>query len=188
MMKVARGIVLLAAVALLSGSATSGTLSPTQPVVSVAPRTAWEGLAIVVNPKNPTANLTLAQLRAVFLGERKWWPNHRRVLPSTMRRGTPERQTVLRVIYRMDDRDLDNYLLYQAFKGEASASPATLQTPADVRKFVGTKPGAVGYLRTSDVDDSVKVVRVNGLLPGDDGYPMRLRARPPKEPRSASSH
>jgi hypothetical protein len=45
---------------------------------------------------------------------------------------------------------------------------------------VGTTPGAVGYLRASDVDDSVKVVRVNGLLPDDDGYPMRLRARLPK--------
>jgi len=45
---------------------------------------------------------------------------------------------------------------------------------------VGATPGAVGYLRASDVDNSVKVVRVNGLLPEDDGYPLRLRARPPK--------
>jgi hypothetical protein len=35
----------------------------------------------------------------------------------------------------------------------------------------------MGYLRASDVDDSVKVVRVNGLLPEEDGYPLRVRAR-----------
>lgn len=179
-MKVVRGIVLLAAIALLPGNASSGTFSSVQPVVSTAPRPAWEGLAIVVHPRNPIANLTLAQLHSIFLGERKWWTHRRRVLISTMRRGTPEHETVLRVLYRMDDHELEKYFLYQAFKGEASRSPAILRTPADVRKFVGTTPGAVGYLRASDVDDSVKVVRVNGLLPGDDGYPLRLRARPPK--------
>jgi hypothetical protein len=44
------------------------------------------------------------------------------------------------------------------------------------KKFVVSTP-STGYLRASDVDGSVKVVRVNGLLPGDDGYPLRLRAR-----------
>jgi hypothetical protein len=77
----------------------------------------------------------------------------------------------------MDDATLDKYFLYQVFKGETSTSPTTLQTPADVKKFVVSTPGAMGYLRASDVDDSVKVVRVNGLLPEEDGYPLRVRAR-----------
>jgi ABC-type phosphate transport system substrate-binding protein len=143
-------------------------------------RATWEGLAIVVNRQNPTSNLSLAQLRVLFTGERRWWPKHHRIVLAAMRRGTPERATVLRVIYKMDERDLSKYFLYQAFKGEGLTTPALLRSPADVRKFVGTTPGAVGYLRASDVDDSVKVVRINGLLPEDDGYPIRLRARPPK--------
>lgn len=179
-MKVVRGLVLLGMLALGSVSAVSGAFSPVRPLGSSAARNSWEGLAIVVNPNNPTNNLSLAQLRTMFLGERRWWPNHRRVLLSGMRRGTPERQTVLRVIYRMDDRNLDHYFLYQAFKGEAISPPATLHSAADIKKYVGATPGAVGYLRVSDVDNSVKVVRVNGLLPEDDGYPLRLRARPPK--------
>ncbi|MGC2194830.1 MAG: hypothetical protein WA628_09145 [Terriglobales bacterium] len=179
-MKVVRGIILLAVAATLSGSASSDTLAPVQLHPSIARRTHWEGLAIVVNRNNPTASLSLPQLRALFLGEKKWWSNHRRVALSTMPRGTPERKTVLRVIYKMQDRELDKYVLYQAFKGEAATTPATLKTPADVKKFVEDTPGAVGYLRASDVDDSVKVVRVNGLLPGDDGYPLRLRTRPPR--------
>jgi ABC-type phosphate transport system substrate-binding protein len=179
-MKVVRGFFLLGVLSLVSVSAASGTFSRVRPLGSSAARNNWEGLAIIVNPRNPTNNLTLPQLRAVFLGERRWWPNRRRITLSGMRRGTPERQTVLRVIYRMDDRNLDNYFLYQAFKGETTSPPATLHSAADVKKYVGTTPGAVGYLRASDVDDSVKVVRVNGLLPEDDGYPLRLRARPPR--------
>src|SRR5207253_2768835 len=78
---------------------------------------------------------------------------------SAMRRGTPERASVLRIVYKMDERDLNNYFLYQVFEGEAPFPPVILRTPADVRKFVGITPGAVGYLRASDVDESVKVVR-----------------------------
>jgi ABC-type phosphate transport system substrate-binding protein len=144
------------------------------------PRIPWEGLAIVVNPNNPTTDVTMSQLRAMFLGERKWWSNRHRVVLAGMRRNTPEWQTVRRVIYKMDRRELDHYFLYQSFKGESPSLPSTMPAPADVKKFVVSNPGALGYLRASDVDSSVRVVRVNGLLPGDDGYPLRLRARPAK--------
>ena len=176
-MKVVRELILLGVLGLVSMPAVSGTFSPVHPPGSSAVRNTWEGLAIVVNLRNPTENLTLAQLRAVFLGERHSWSNRRRIVLTGMRRGTVERQTVLRVIYGMDDRSLDHYFLYQTFKGEAAAPPAILRSAADIKKYVGMTPGAVGYLRASDVDNSVKVVRVNGLLPDDDGYPLRLRAR-----------
>lgn len=179
-MHVVRGVVWLAAIALLPLGASSRTSSPIQPHASTTTRTPWEGLAIVVNPKNPTANLSLAQLRAIFLSERRWWPNRHRIILSSMGRGTPERQAVLRVIYKMDDRALDHYFLYQSFKGEAPTPPATLRSAADIKKFVSSTPGAVGYVRASEVDNTVKVLRVNGRLPDDDGYPLRLRARPAK--------
>ncbi|SRR6266436_1020804 len=87
---------------------------------------------------------------------------------------------MLRVIYRMNDSDLDKYFFLREYQGEFSTYPTALATPGEVRRFVSNTPGAVGYLRVSDVDNSVKVVRVNGLLPGDDSYTLRLRARPAK--------
>ncbi len=179
-MKAFGALLILIATAFPSGNASSEALPPLQSLTTNTRKTNWEGLAIVVNPKNPTTNVTLPHLRSVFFGESRWWPNRTRVTLATMRRGTPERQTVLRVIYKMDDQDLDRYFLYQRFKGEASTPTTTLRSSADVKKFVVSTPGALGYLRLSDVDDSVKIVRVNGLLPEDDGYPLRLRVRRPK--------
>jgi hypothetical protein len=80
----------------------------------------------------------------------------------------------------MNDSDLDKYFFFGVFRGEFSTSPTTLAEPGDVRKYVASTPGAIGYLRASDVDASLKIVRINGLLPGDDGYPLHLRARPTK--------
>ena len=170
--------------------ASSGEVPPTAGVPSFAvsvvrlqgsspPRTSpWEGLAIVVNHSNPINNLTVWQLREIFLGEKRWWPNHRRITLAAMPRETAERQTMRRVLDRMNDRDLEKYFFFGLFRGELVTSPTTLETPREVAAFVARRPGALGYLRASDVDNSVKVIRVNGLLPGDDGYPLRLRVRP----------
>src|SRR5215468_12055135 len=144
------------------------------------PRGSWEGLAIIVNTKNPVGNLTLWQLREIFLGERQWWPSRRRVVLCALPAGSAERQTVLRVVYAMNDKDFDKYFLWGLFRGEFVTSPTILGTPKDVRRFVANTPGAVAYLRAADLDSSVKVVTIDSLRPEDDGYPLRLRVRPSK--------
>jgi len=35
-------------------------------------------------------------------------------------------------------------------------------------------------VRTADVDDSVKVLRIDGLLPSDKDYKVQMQARPAK--------
>lgn len=173
-------LLLMAVGAPLAESASDNNRSLKQPHAYATRRTSWEGLAIVVNQKNPINNVTLWQLRQIFSGEKRWWANDRRVAPVTMPRGAAERQTVLRVIYRTNDRDVDKEFFFGRFRGELTTAPTTLPTPGDIKKFIASTPGGIGYLRASDVDSSLKIVRINGLLPDDDGYPMRLRARPAK--------
>lgn len=173
------GVLILLVAATLSSTLPNHSL-PLSSSSTRTTRASWEGLAIVVNRSNPTTNVSLPQLRAMYVGDRKWWSSRHRIALVSMQRNTPEWQTALRVIYKMDNRELDRYFLYQSFIGEHFTGPTTLPAAADVKKFVVSTPGAVGYLRESDVDDSVKVLRINGLLPGDDGYPMRLRVRRPK--------
>jgi ABC-type phosphate transport system substrate-binding protein len=144
---------------------------------TVARSSPWEGLAIVVNRNNPVDNMTLWQLRNVFLGEKRWWSGNRRVVPVTLPRGAAERQTMHRVVDQMTDADLDKYFFFGVYRGELFTTPTIQRTPKDVRAFVSGHPGAIGYLRASDLDDSLKVVRINGLLPEDDGYPLRLPKR-----------
>ena len=44
-----------------------------------------------------------------------------------------------------------------------------------VRKFIFNVPGAIGYLRKSDVDATVKIVRIDGLDPEDKDYKLRVQ-------------
>jgi phosphate transport system substrate-binding protein len=146
-----------------------------QRVEAARPR---ESLAIIVNRANPIEDLTMAELRAVFLGERSHWANGRRITLVMMEPGQAERDTVVHEVCRMSESDFRRRFLQGLLTGEVLVSPKTLATPVGVRKFVFNVPGAVGYLRPEDVDESVKVIRIDGHLPGDAEYPLRVADRP----------
>jgi phosphate transport system substrate-binding protein len=162
-------LLVLAAAALLR-AAPEARLAPSPPK--------QESLAIIVNQSNSVDDLSLAELRTVFLGERSHWPNGRRITLVMMEQGQPEREAILREICRLSEADFRRRILQGLFTGEVLVSPKTLATPVGVRKFVFNVPGAIGYLRPEDVDASVKVIRVDGHLPSDAEYALRIPERP----------
>lgn len=133
-----------------------------------------EALAIVVNKTNPIESLSSNDLRNLLLAEQKTWSNGRRVTIVMREPGQPERIAVLKAVCRMTDSDYTKYFLQAQFTGDLQATPKVLATTTGMRKFVFNVPGAIGYVRASEVDASVKTVRVDGLLPGDPGYKIRL--------------
>ena len=157
-------ILLLFAVGLLLGA-------PPARLHAARPR---ESLAIIVNLANPVDNLSTAELRSIFLGERSHWPNGRRITLVMMEPGQPERDALLREVCRMSESDFRRRILQGLFTGDVLVSPKTLATPVGVRKFVFNVPGAIGYLRPEDVDQSVKVIRIDGRLPSAPDYSLRI--------------
>jgi ABC-type phosphate transport system substrate-binding protein len=172
----------------LSLLATAILLSPALPLATSEPlgfvpqgRSAPDdSLGIVVNRSNPVENLSFAELRKIFMGEQTHWSNGRRITVVMLEAGKQERQAVLTQIYRMDDKDFNKHFLQGMFTGEIHAAPKTLATPTEVLKFVLNVPGAIGYVRGAEADESVKVVRVDSRLPGDKDYSIRLHPKSTK--------
>ena len=140
------------------------------------PNSSQEPLAIIVNTSNPVDDLSQSELRRIFLGERSHWPNARRITLVMMEPGQPERKALISEVCQMSESDFSRHFLQGVFTGEVFVSPKTLASPVGVRKFVFNVPGAIGYLRASDVDSSVKVVRVAGHLPSDKEYSLRIQS------------
>lgn len=137
-------------------------------------RSKGESLAIVVNRANPVDNLSTEDLRRLFLGRKTRWPNGRRIAIAMLDNHYPERHAVLRQIYHMDESEYEEYFIKATFRGEVFIAPRTLVSRDLVRKFIFNAPGAIGYLRASDVDDTVKVVRIDGHLPADTNYSLQI--------------
>jgi ABC-type phosphate transport system substrate-binding protein len=134
-------------------------------------------LAIVVNKSNPLNEVSLADLRRIYRGQRLRWSNGRRVTLVMRDPGTPERGALLHLLYGVDEEEYRRVFLQAIFTGEAGDAPKMLASPTGVLRFVFNVPGAIGYVRASEADSSVKVLRVDGRLPGDQGYRLELDTR-----------
>ena len=74
----------------------------------------------------------------------------------------------------MTEDQLKFHILHGLFTGEILVSPKILRSAEGVRKFVFNVPGAIGYLRMSDRDSTVKVVSIDNILPGDRDYKLKV--------------
>jgi ABC-type phosphate transport system substrate-binding protein len=135
-----------------------------------------EPLAIVVNRSNPLSEISLAELRRLYRGQRSRWSNGRRVTLVMRDPGTPEREAILQTLYGLDEDEYRRGFMQAVFAGEANDAPKILASTNGVLRFVFNVPGAIGYVRASEVDGSVKMLRVDGRLPGEAGY--RLEVQP----------
>jgi ABC-type phosphate transport system substrate-binding protein len=129
-------------------------------------------LAVIVNRSNPMDTMARNDLRALFLGERTTWPHGRRVTLVLREPGQPERAAALRLIYGMSEDDVTRHFIHQTFTGSTASGPRALATAEGVKRFVFNVPGAIGVIRLADVDDTVKILKVNGASPGDAHYPF----------------
>jgi phosphate transport system substrate-binding protein len=133
-----------------------------------------DDLAIVVNKSNPATNLTKAQLKKIILGEQSTWNNGKRVSVALRAAGQAERLVVLKEICGMSEDDLTQFLAHASFAGDTSA-PKALATAGAVKAMVLAIPGGIGFVRASEVGDAVKVVSLDGAMPGEDGYKLRVK-------------
>jgi ABC-type phosphate transport system substrate-binding protein len=143
--------------------------------------TKTEPLAIVVHKSNPVETLTSEELRKLCLAERRHWPDGRKVTIVLREPGQPEREAVLRQLCRMNEDDFTRHHLQSAFTGQTMTGPKELATAAGVRRFVFNVPGAIGFVRARDVDDTVKVVRLDGRALADPAYSLKVSLTPPPD-------
>ena len=158
-------------VLLLFRSASPQTAPPPQ-----APPAGPTPLVFVVNPKNPVETLSLADLRMMLLGERSHWPNGTRVTVVMRDPKQPERDAIIRLVCKMDERDYTRTVLRAVYTAELQSAPKLLGTPTGVIRFIYNVPGAIGYIRASEVDDTVKTVRLSDNPPGAAfGFTLQMR-------------
>jgi ABC-type phosphate transport system substrate-binding protein len=162
-------IVIWIVLALASVSAQVPAPTPSKPTDATS-------IVFVVNRKNPVQTLSLGDLRKMLLGERSHWANGDRITVVMRQPNEPERDAVIRLVCKLNDRDYTRTVLRSVFTGESQSAPKQLDTPAGVIRFVYNVPGAIGYLRASDVDDSVKILQISEA-PTELAFGFRLKSR-----------
>jgi hypothetical protein len=147
-------------------------------VVPAEPATAKVPIAVIVHQQVPVDDLSLAELRRIFLGERRSWS---RDVPITLLmppEGSPERRVLLKWIYgERSEVQVQHYWINKLFGDEAPIAPKITGSDAMSASLARVLPGAIALVPADKVPREVKVLRIDGKLPGDSGYPLVASGR-----------
>jgi hypothetical protein len=135
----------------------------------------WEStdIAIVVRPDVPVDNLSFAELRKLMLGDRQFWTSNLRVTLLVRAPGTREREVVLKTIYQMSEAQFRQYWIAKVFRAEAASGPRVVYSNEMATELAASIPGAVAFVDATQAPKGLKMLKINGKLPGDKDYPLR---------------
>ncbi len=134
---------------------------------------AQNGLAIVMHKDTDVENLSLVELRNIFLANQQFWPDRTRIILLVRAPQSDERDYVLNTIYQMDEAQFRAYWIAKMFRAEVPRGPKIVFSSDMALDLVVAIPGSISFIRADEVTDAVKQVRVNGKLPSDEGYPLK---------------
>ena len=130
-------------------------------------------IAVVVHPDTPVTDLSLAEVRKVLLGERQYWTSKLPVVLLIRAPVARERDVVLRVIYQMSEAQFKQYWVAKIFRAEVASPPKIVYSNDVQLELVSAIPGAIAFVDARNARPGLKVLRVDGHLPGEQGYPLR---------------
>ena len=130
-------------------------------------------IAVVVRQDLPVDNLSFADLRRVLMGERQFWSSNLRVTLLVRAPGAHEREVLLKSVYQMSEAQFRQYWIAKVFRAEAASGPRVVYSNEMATELALAVPGAVACMDASEVPKGLKVLKINGALPGDKSYPLR---------------
>ena len=130
-------------------------------------------LAIVVHKDTQVENLSLEDLRSIFLADQQFWPDRTRIILLVRAPQSDERDFVLNKIYKMSEQEFRQYWIAKMFRAEVPRGPKIVFSTDMALDLVVAIPGSISFMRANEVTDAIKVIRIDGALPSDEGYPLK---------------
>lgn len=138
-----------------------------------------QALGVIVNPDNPVRDLTLEELRDLLAGRASTWE------------AVGGREVPVQPVVPLPGEPFGD-LLEQVVLNSFRPWPGSYfgPTPEAVLAVVAADPGAFGFVPLAAVSDSVRLLRIDGVLPGETTIgsgsyrlTLELLATAPEEPR-----
>ena len=133
-------------------------------------------LAAVVHKSCGLDNVSTTDLRKMLLGDLRIWQDSRPIVLIEQPDESVVQQRMLRVLLRTDPAGYKRQLLAIQFQGNELPIIKILSADDNAIKFVWNLPGAIAVVdATTAAANSarVKVLRIDGKVPGEPGYPLQ---------------
>lgn len=131
------------------------------------------GVAIVIHPETPITDLSMDQLRRIFMADQQYWSDRSRITLFVRAPAAYERAMVLDRIYRMSEDEFRKFWVGKMFRAEVPSGPKIVYSSEMAGELVRAVAGAIAFVPVDAVMEGVRVIRIDGRLPGEPGYPLQ---------------
>lgn len=126
-------------------------------------------LAVIVHPDVPVEDVSLEDLRRWYTGQVTSFEDGRRI---QLIRNRALEEKFYEVLLDWSPKRYTQHWIGVVLSG-GSGSPPVDPGRDGVATVVARNPRALSFVSVDKLDRSVKVLRVEGRLPGEAGYPLR---------------
>jgi hypothetical protein len=160
------------ALALIVGSLTAivGSLPNVERSARAAERVT---LAVFVAKDSGLHNLKLTELRRIFTNADDSGFSGQRSTPFNHPAHSTDRIGFDRTVLRMDPDEVSRFWIDRKIRGLAGP-PRAVDSMSQLLRLVSHTSTGIAYARPSQVSAEVRVIRIDGKLPNDAGYPLQF--------------
>lgn len=126
-------------------------------------------LAVFVSKESSVQNLKLNELRRIFTNADDSGFSGTRWVPFNHTARSIDRVEFDQVVLKMNAEEVSRFWIDRKIRG-LPGPPRAVDSLSLLLRLVSRQDGGIGYARTGQVTKDVRVIRVDGKLPGDAGY------------------
>jgi hypothetical protein len=127
-------------------------------------------IAVVVGPKSSLQNVSMSDLRRVYLGEAG---RVDRVQGIQVVEFAPIRREFYQRVLDMSEARFKRHWIGLLFAGEATVPPKEFGEVSELRDYLAANPHAIAFVPFDQVAPPLKVVTVDGFRPSSAEYPLK---------------
>lgn len=127
-------------------------------------------IAVIVNKSNSVSDLSLDDLKNIYLGKVTSFPNKKRIVLSEY---ASLKKKFHKVVLNKTTVAVQKYWIGYVFSGKSASPPTEFKYIDEVKSFVSRNPGAISFVDVTAIDESVKVLTIDSKKTVDTNYPLK---------------
>jgi ABC-type phosphate transport system substrate-binding protein len=142
-------------------------------LLPLLPASVGTDVVVVANPTVPVTSLSFTELRRIFLGDRQFWSSSLKISLLMPPPAARDREILLKTVYEMSEAQLRQHWIGKLFRAEAASAPQMFYSDEEILQAVAATPGSIAAVDAAKIPKGLKVLRIDGHLPGESGYRLR---------------
>src|SRR3990167_1087892 len=138
---------------------------------------AYATIAVIVNKSNPVSDVSYNELKQISEARKQYWDNGEKIILIFKPVTSVETRTLIDMVYKIKYEEFDKYWFLRVYNNKIMEFPKILNSAGTINILVSEIPGAIAFIgkdEISRIDNiNIKVLRINGTMPGEYGYPFK---------------